>query len=395
MRKEIILAASIAILAVGCGSSTSKKTAGTTVNSETKTDSTNFLKPRDMNITDEKWKEILDRVKVLRKQEEEEWFETFVFEDIDQELGAFVLSKLFEKKGWQPVTDSQYVERVKYIYGIDLDGHKYPKDNKLQKRKDYTVYFVGDPELQYYDIFPNRDDVYFYRKLGILRPGMPTPLSYVHSNESGDYFIDRERFDLFDYHWNNYLLKGNKASLVKIVNDPTNVYYFYDLVYYFGFDKEEIVNKKTLNHLLLHAENYNSDYNHLFAAHDIYGELDIRDGLLSTVANLSSKDSTRYYTMLENYIRCCVEAPLVSGNDIQDVLFKEFNADERREIIARCIPTLQSLYSKYYSGGKNTVSPVITEALHTDPDMLPEWQKNNYYGIEGLSEIVESVNNDE
>lgn len=394
MRKEIILAASIAILAVGCGSSTSKKTAGKTINSETKTDSTNFLKPGDMNITDEKWKEILDRVKVLRKQEEEEWFETFVFEDIDQELGAFVLSKLFEKKGWQPVTDSQYVERVKYIYGIDLDGHKYPKDNRLQKRKDYTVYFIGDPELQYQDIFPNRDDVYFYRKLGILRPGMPTPLSYVQSNESGDYFIDRVFFELFEYDWNNYLLKGNKASLVKLINGeiPSKLY---NLFYVFGFDKEEILNRKILNRGYDRNFSRYMDYNHLFAAHDIYGELDIREGLLSTVANLSSKDSTRYYTMLENYIRCCVEAPLVSGNDTQEVLFKEFNAGERREIIAHCIPTLQSLYSKYYAADQNAVSPVIPEALHADPDMLPVWEKNNYYGIEGLSEIVGSVNRDD
>ena len=83
--------------------------------------------------------------------------------------------------------------------------------------------------------------------------------------------------------------------------------------------------------------------------------------------------------MLENYIRCCVEAPLVAGNDGQDVLFQEFNADERREIIVHCIPTLQFLYNKYYSNGKDTVCPTILEAIQTDPEMLLEWKTNDYY----------------
>lgn len=373
MKLKTISIAVLAILVMGCNPS-SNKSVNNTINSEIKTDSTEYLKPEDLNITEEKWQEILDRIKVIRKQEEEEGFETYVFEDIDQELGIFILNKLFEKCGWQPVVDSQYVERVKYIFGIDLDGHKYPIDNKFQKRKDYTAYFVSNPDLQY-EYAINKNDVYFYRNLGIICSDMPVPQSFVKSNESGDYFINREYFDLFDYHWNNYLLKNNKASLAKLVNGEEYFYPVYDLLYIFGFDKEEIINRKILRE---NNDNY-SNYNHLFAAHDIYRELDIRAGLLSTVVNLTSKDITTYYSMLENYIRCCVEAPLVAGNDGQDVLFQEFNADERREIIAHCIPTLQFLYNKYYSNGKDTVCPTILEAIQTDPEILLEWKTNDYY----------------
>lgn len=389
MKVKTISVAVLAILVMGCNPS-SNKSVNNTINSEIKNDSTEFLKPEDINITDKKWQEIVDRIKVIRKQEEEEGFETYVFEDIDQEWGVFILNKLFEKCGWQPVVDSQYVERVKYIFGIDLNGHKYPIDNKFQKRKDYTVYFVSNPELEY-EYAINKNDVYFYRNSGIICSDMPVPQSFVKPNESGDYFIDCEYFDLFDYHWNNYLLKNDRASLVKLVNGEEYFYPVYDLLYIFGFDKEEMINRKILQG---NKNNY-SNYNHLFAAHDIYGELDIRDGLLSTVVNLTNKDTTMYYTMLENYTRACVEAPLVSGNEIQDALFEEFNIDERRKIIAYCIPTLQSLYNKYYSNGKDTMSPVILEAIQTDPEILSEWKNNNYYGIEELAKIVELMNNDE
>lgn len=373
MKLKTISIVVLAILVMRCNPS-SNKSVNNTINSEIKTDSTEFLKPEDINITEKKWQQILDRIKVIRKQEEEEGFETYVFEDIDQELGIFILNKLFDKCGWQPVVDSQYVERVKYIFGIDLDGHKYLIDNRFQKRKDYTVYFVSNPELQY-EYAINKNDVYFYRNLGIICSDMPVPQSFVKFNESEDYFINREYFDSFDYHWNNYLLKNSKASLAKLVNGEEHFYPVYDLLYIFGFDKEEIINRKILRG---NNDNY-SNYNHLFAAHDIYGELDIRAGLLSTVANLTGKDTTRYYSMLENYIRCCVEAPLVAGNDIQDVLFQEFNVNERREIIAYCIPTLQFLYNKYYSNGKDTVCPTILEVIRTDSEMLLEWKKNDYY----------------
>lgn len=387
MKVKMILATMLTVLAMGCRPSSNKST-NSAANNEARIDSTEFLKPTNINITEKKWQEILDRIKVIRKQEEEESFETYVYEEIDHELGVYILNKLFEERGWQPVADSQYVERIKYIFGINLDGHKYPKDNKLQKQKGYTVYFINNPELQY-EYAINKNDVYFYRNLGIICSDMPVPQSFVQSNELGDYFINREYFDLFDYHWNNYLLKNSIASLVTLINGEEYFYPVYNLLYIFGFDKEEILNKKILR------ENNNdySNYNHLFAAHDIYGELDIRDGLLSTVANMTSKDTTRYYSMLENYIRYCVETPLVSDNEIQNILFKEFNINERRQIIAYCIPTLQSLYNKYYSNDKNTVSPIILEAIHTDPEMISEWKKNNYYGIEELSKYVALTNN--
>lgn len=228
MKAKIILATMLTVLAMGCRPSSNKST-NSAANNEARIDSTEFLKPTDINITEKKWQEILERIKVIRKQEEEESFETYVYEEIDHEFGVFILNKLFEKRGWQPVADSQYVERIKEIFGIDLDGHKYPKDNRFQKRKDYTAYFISNPELEY-EYAINKNDVYFYRNLGIICSDMPVPQSFVQSNELGDYFINREYFDLFDYHWNNYLLKNNKASLVKLINGEEYFYPVYNLL---------------------------------------------------------------------------------------------------------------------------------------------------------------------
>jgi hypothetical protein len=230
--------------------------------------------------------------------------------------------------------------------------------------QDYNIIIIPRPMSKFFDLF---EWEYNERKL------QPYP----------------EEF-LMHLHLNKYLFNDDRLSLTWLLKKHKEIFLRFVRVY--GYDKEPEINKLVLNEILEaynryreYGLNYKSVFNNLFTAKDCNGNLQIREGLLKYILEVTTEEENDLLAMLDDYCHFMLySTPEESG----------FTQSEMYKIIAYTGYYVESAYIK------NDIQGWITDwnwdkesafynEITKQGALWEEIKKNDYYGLPGFENIIE------
>ncbi|HEX8577180.1 MAG TPA: hypothetical protein VF677_12875, partial [Flavobacterium sp.] len=195
---------------------------------------------------------------------------------------------------------------------------------------------------------------------------------------------------------NKFLFNDSKADLEwLLVNDKD---FLKMLVFAYGYDSNEKINKLVLNEFYTKYDNYvpkqTQKMGELFFTKDCNGNLKIRTGLLDFVKQNTTSSDNRFIYALANY------ALVLFDGDVDDVFnegqdpSKKFTKSDKAKIIAY-IASIESPASEKYKKENTTLwnneASIIYNIASSQPEIITIIKKNNYYNIPNLKQIVESA----
>lgn len=408
MNEPIFFACTLITMLVACTSGNSKNIndADTTIvgnMQHIEIEDGEILKLTDMKLTEKEWQAVKESYNKIAHADDN-WTE----EDGDADMLARILNSSdisiggkiqyygLKQRNFKFVSDSVYIERIKYVFGIDLNIKEHLKNNKQRVYDDYMVYLIPYSKTEQHSHEGNcefcheRRNNFFFRKYGIIFYSQPLVeiIDMKRSVDRDNVYINNDQYNNTPvYHWNNYILHGSKSSLIWLKNNGF-MSSLLNLLYFFGYDKEEMINKLVLDEL---AEiKVGPDCQRIFAGWDIEEKLQIREGLLRTVSEFTTKEFNKYYATLAEYIRILGDESSQNGKEFRN----EFSLSERRKVLAYAVNTLHPLCEKYYSDSKDTVSPIIIGVIKSNPGITSEWEQNDYYGLPNLPEVIKLIHNE-
>lgn len=194
---------------------------------------------------------------------------------------------------------------------------------------------------------------------------------------------------------NKYLFNDSKTDLTWLLfNDKE---FLKRLVTDFGYDKEEKINQMVLEDFYKkYADpnhNITEKLGELFFTKNCEGKLQIQQGLLDFVSRHTTKDDDRFIYALGNYV------DYLFKEDRDDVFTespsKKFTLDEKAKIVAFVANIESPAFYKFKPMNSSTAWHNAGTALYNitaaHPEILKIIEKNNYYGLSALKEVIESV----
>lgn len=194
---------------------------------------------------------------------------------------------------------------------------------------------------------------------------------------------------------NKYLFNDSKTDLTWLLfNDKE---FLKRLVTDFGYDKEEKINQVVLEDFYKkYADpnhNITEKLGELFFTKNCEGKLQIQQGLLDFVSRHTTKDDDRFIYALGNYV------DYLFKEDRDDVFTespsKKFTLDEKAKIAAFVASIESPAFYKFKPMNSSTAWHNAGTALYNitaaHPEILKIIEKNNYYSLSALKEVIESV----
>ena len=165
----------------------------------------------------------------------------------------------------------------------------------------------------------------------------------------------------------------------------------------FGYDKEEKINALVINELY---GQYSTEIpfsnvdklGEIFFVKDCDGKLIIREGLLKYVLTGTTKDDDRFIYALSSYA-----ADLFSddvNNIFEEKPSKKFTMEEKAKIVAYVSNIESPAFYKFKPMNSDKAWHNAATSLYNitaaHPQILKIIEKNNYYGLQPLKEVIES-----
>jgi hypothetical protein len=194
---------------------------------------------------------------------------------------------------------------------------------------------------------------------------------------------------------NKYLFNDSKTDLTWLLfNDKE---FLKRLATDFGYDKEEKINQMVLEDFYKkYADpnhNITEKMGELFFMKNCEGKLQIQQGLLNYVAQHTTKDDDRLIYALGNYLDYLFKED--KDNIFTESPSKKFTIDEKAKIVAFVANIESPAFYKFKPMNSRTAWHNAGTALYNmmaaHPEILKIIEKNNYYGLNPLKEIMESV----
>lgn len=413
-RRTLIELLLVVILMMGCGNAKKTKADANASKQETQSEEgtgDEMPKLTAIKLTDKEWLEVktsydklanaLDEIMSGDECESIHIDLSGIATSGDVSLGGMILYYKLKQQGYPFLPDHEYAERIKYVFGIDFNHTDTLNRNKFKYYQDYVVALNPIPgtdneeDMPGKEFYPYRDYQYFFSRFNICAVRMPSVLSIeMDKNTNRDHVNVSD--DLFDYHWNNYILNDNKASLDWLL-DNGNEKELKDLLFYFGYDKEDKINERVLH----------DDYWPLidkFMGRDVYGKLQIHEGILRFVGRFSTENCSDYFVAASTFVEQMAYTPeLESGKQKEFPQLVGMTLQERHKMIAYAVNTLQPLYEKYngqdgygfldkYNIG---IVDCFWSAFFNDPELLADIEANNCYDLPDLTKLVRKMKEDE
>ncbi len=319
------------------------------------------------------------------------------------------LSLLDFNKIYKPVDDNTFFSRFRKIFGKDFD---------LKLRQSTTEMFVcfSNPEVYYHVLkkeriivdshnygigfmqFDDVNSVVPYSRIACVTLGSLDDPIYV---KGSDYL----------FHLNNYLFNENGASRTwLIINDK---YFMSHLLLDFGYDGDKDINKMVLK------ENKRKNMEIIdvpLSSFHIYpdGKLKILDNLLNTAAELSTADTSDYFSWATSVIDSFCVYSRRSGFELNDAQndsensydyasqIKNLTLSQRRELVAHIVNYMQPVYEMYLGTdmgygnvdsdlGDMRILDCFWNYMMGDHEVIAEIEDNNYYGLSNLQALIEKM----
>lgn len=357
-------------------------------------------------------------------------------EDVLQELDITyrILNKKIELM-YQKVSDSLFHEKMKYVFGIDIDtinDKLYYTNNLLyydegMKRGDAFVFdfrnkffLIGyQMAWRYYDFFhkisyETYNEIYD-KKLPYLQECdalIDLEFSFYDKAVAENYEVVANK-DLFKClaHLNNYVFHDSKASFQWLKNSEIGISYLVNLFEIFDYDKDIELNRMMLDKIDVSNgfpinEPYYS-YENLFA--DLDGSIrevyysytfHVRTGLMQFVVDncYDEKDVDKAKIRRDRYIS-------IMQDCFEYLVGEHWNSDDSKkkertyETCAYMGYYLQKAYDKYVShgnGAPRTWDYALMNALKKDQEknnseFIQYVRNHQYMGLDGYKDIFEKA----
>ncbi|MDR2205429.1 MAG: hypothetical protein LBE36_04665 [Flavobacteriaceae bacterium] len=315
----------------------------------------------------------------------EEIGEDYMMSEEDFQIVIPLVYSSLKSSGFKFISDDEFHERMKNIFGV-LPGKN---SKQIMHHKDFISYVIPPS----YNGAMSAEDitmmeflyggVFFVKKYNFI---MPLAIISDFAKLANDKIVNITPQAII--YRNKYLFNDDKASLVWLLFNDKD--FLEQLVRVFGYDKEEKINKMVLEKAAKQYDesNWHDDkvLKHLFAEKDCYGKVQIREGLLKTVAEATNDDNNNLFISLDDYCFRLV-FPFEETEPI-------FSFKEKCQIIAAINNTTYPVYSNFRgAGGKAEWDPnsllYVINIEH--PEIIEEIIKNNYFGYPDLKQYIEEV----
>lgn len=325
----------------------------------------------------------------------------------DLNLQQPLIEKTLFNSGYKFPEYAEFRERVKYLFGIDLDKSKetivtlYPLRFANLRGVAYT-----DEEIKGNVSKSMTFDKYKYTfawdgwKLFIDKERkIITPMVFlddlikINNIDKKEYSVKQ---NLKVITLNKYLMYGDKAGLTYLLSREKEL--AHDLLLNFNFDKEDKINKSVMDSLYSKNKKFNTTYEFgdnlvdliLISNYQTDNKLYIREGILKTIEHITNENEGTYAISL-------IDSTL-------DLLWSLDKSDLTKaqkgysyKIIGYIANTCDPLFRKYHlSRTVRWGNGNILGAYHASLEDLEPWYdlkntfiENNYYNLPNLKEMVD------
>jgi|GEM_PF-5260906 len=289
-------------------------------------------------------------------------------------------------KGYQPVSNEDFKNKVKAVYNIDISV----ASDQLESDHNYVL-DISDMDLYREPYGPHLGYTYFVKnKNFIFRPTLDESFAkFTKNTEDGRLCYTCFKPSLL--HQNRFLFNDSKASLTWLINNDME--FLEMLVKDFGYDTDDRINKVVLEKAYKLYTPYEQPRNRkalrdLFSKVDSDGNLHIREGLMRYVVQTSTVEDYFFAEMLFNYGHDLLfhDSGLVESDRYKIIAYIGYYDELVRE--KNNIGRLDSpdyVPPGWYAGS------LIRSAITKDDNVLEYLENNDYYGFSDYREIVNMV----
>jgi len=332
-------------------------------------------------------------------------------EDLDLQL--LLLEKSLENSGYKFPDYSLFKERIKYVFGIDIDKSEeniitlYAQEPVYDKGKAYTDeeikhILLKETNLTFDQLkysFSSHDwNLFIDKQRKIITPMVfLNDLIKIKGKDKKEYSIQQ---NLKVLSLNKYLIYNDKASLNYLL--PREAYLSRSLLLNFNYDKEDKINENVMDSLYT-SYNHNepvreSEFRSLiFVMKDQPGQdrsrLYIREGILKTIENITNENEGKYAITIKHAVASIV----VKKRDGKNI---GWTNEELYKIVAYSANYIDPLYWKYHKSetvvwGNGDILGVYDSLLSEKEweAMLKQFKENNYYNLPNLKGLVKEIMN--
>ena len=327
-------------------------------------------------------------------------------EDLD--LQQPLIEKTLLNSGYKFPEYAEFRERVKYLFGIDLD-----------KSKETIVALYGDEPLYHKDKgFTDKEIKYILSQTTNLTFDK---YKYTFAWDGWNLFIDKERkiitpmvfledlikinnIDKKEYAikqnlkvitLNKYLMYGDKAGLTYLLSRENEL--AHDLLLNFNFDKEDKINKSVLDSLYNRCNPRSYEFGRevtklIFIDNDqTDNKLYIREGILKTIEHITNENEGTYAIEL-------IDSTLDLFWSLDKSDLTKAQKEYRFKKIGYLANTCDPLFRKYHLSrtvrwGNGNILGAYHASLIDDLepwyDLKNTFIENNYYNLPNLKEMVD------
>lgn len=332
----------------------------------------------------------------LKKGAAEEYGSFSNYSEKDLEALIEIEDSILQSNGYKTLDNNQFGAKIENIFGRKID---YSSNTNFLKLDTYNT---CDKELNFLPFSSENQNLYVSKKNKLISYFYPIPLLidyqklYPDSKKLEENTIDITTNDGPQHvkRWkdipnlkeqqkknaqiivarNMYLFNENKTYITWLVTqDPIFVK---TLVKQFGYTREPKFTDLAMNDYL---EKYQtaSDIGDIIFVKNCKGELEIRTELLKYIKDHTKSNENRLLTALENF-----------GYALKDN--STFTKDEKYKILAYIGNTVDPFYLDFagINSGNATwnAESVLYNSVVSDKNIIPVFQKNNYYGLPDLKE---------
>ena len=311
----------------------------------------------------------------------------------DFEISNDIVANGLKKAGYKVITDQQFTKKLADIFKINTNSNC----GMVASSNDQITLFGnamdGSKETRIqnqYDLYSDTQNLFIIPNRKFL-----TQMFLVKDLVK----IDDQSFSVqlpqFVIARNKYLFNDSKADLVWLLSNDQA--FLKRLVTDFGYDKEEKINKLVLENLYKEYSNPNHNITEklgeVFFTKNCEGKLQIQQGLLDFVSKHTTKDDDRFIYALGNYLDYLFK-------DDKDSIFtespaKKFTLEEKAKIVAYVSNIESPAFYKFKplnsSMAWHNAGTSLYNITAAHPEILKIMDKNNYYGLNSLKNIIEST----
>lgn len=320
--------------------------------------------------------------------------ESFNIQEEDIILGSKIKLDAIRRKGFKPINSDKFNEKVKSIFGIDLENSEQCKF--FHNNKNYAIYVTpkyitetdearegGIGDFQ-------RNNYYFFKDKNFMTFKVPLMIGSIEEKSDGTSEIVAWDDECYR---NKFLFNDDQLSFTWLLSNDMD--FLETLVRVFGYDKNDMLNKKVLKSInkKYHKETEN-DYEqlaNLFVQRNCKGELEIRFNLIKTITSNTTIEDNGLLAMLENYLAAIIDDEKTKRNEDIQV---DFTQVERFKIFTIIGCEVEKVYSKLgiSQGLQNwSETSVLYNELASNDKLLDEIQKEQYYKLSEVEEIIRKV----